>query len=75
MIKRTHGWLCRDRNGVLVFYDFDTEPCIDKWGMWGCVEGEVIEWASPPSGLWNKTYDCNFKLPKPGEKVEIWIEL
>ncbi len=22
-----------------------------------------------------ETYDCNFKLPAPGEKVQIWIEL
>jgi len=71
--KLTKGWLCR--NGLFwdtfIFYPEPTTPTWVEHHYW-CEAGTAhrVIWTIKD---FRKTYSCNFRLPKPGEKVEIYM--
>lgn len=74
MSKYTHGWLCRDKRWEDCVWFFDVNPVwaddFSEW--WPADEAECNIYDDTE---FNKIYNCNFNLPAPGKKVEIWIEL
>ena len=67
--ERIEGWLCRDEDGLVVFYSTGVE--YDKECGWWCREGEGMwEWTQEQ---WEKEYST--KLPKAGERVFVDLEV
>ena len=74
MSKYTKGWLCKEKICIKFFW---YEPEVEK----GAGHDEYYWYrGSVSSKCWleaefSQAYSCNFRLPKPGEKVEVEIEL
>ena len=76
--KYIKGFLCRDADIRLpnnIYWFFEDKP------QWNAVLGL---WFEAKSGsllfTWKiekfkEEYDCNFQLPRKGEKVECWVEV
>ena len=75
MAKYTKGWLCRSvyygKDSIELFFSID--PVYNSPCGWSLPKG--FGWKLWPVGCFKATYDCDFTLPKSGEKVEIEIEL
>jgi len=76
MSKYTKGWLCRDFDDYstsFLLWFYNKKP---KWNdsntAWYPSNNFTECWEE---NEFNNIYDCNFPLPKAGEKVECWCEL
>ena len=69
--KLTKGWLTRDNDGSLWWFlrNPDWFDEIGKWLLAPGEDGNSWFYVEPTN------YTFSFKLPKPGKKVAMWIEL
>ena len=74
--KLTPGWLCRDRSSLnVVFFPLDAALYKSTGGnFWYSDKYRYFEQPCWTFKDFMDKYDCNFSI-RPGEKLEIWIEL
>ena len=79
MMKKKYikGFLCRDANTIFpntLYWFFEDKPYWDKSIGWfvSCLDTRSRSWDVEK---FKEEYDCNFRLPRKGEKVECWIEV